>query len=497
MKAPSKKIANKSAVIALSAGEKDLSDGAAAIFLANRWLKAVAALLGTQGACVIVGDRSMARVVARHNIPHAFMTTDVTVASAPYAPDDRVLVADATGRPDLHAFLGGIAFAKTGFYFRRPLQITGDRMISMVAFGEVPRPDIGEAEITIVDEIADALAIELERFYPSGTRNMAAPMRMSLEDITRWLHGTDIPAALFDTDLNLRAANARMRALIPANWDAIIGRPLSSIDLPARASLEFMFRHAIDTNISTPRMDLALEDNAGAGLPLMMRVVGSPMTPLDGKPILIATLDPALLEEAPMRAFPGFGRHGQEATTEFLLETLVQKRALRGRKDVSYVTLRSWRQSIRAHQISALKAIKRHAPEDLAAEIAAEMGDDVKSLFGAGSFRAVVPMPCGHSSAGRCLSLAIAKALARDLGLPVVHALSLPQEKGSSHPKTNMKRAPMTLTNAVEGPLLLIDDVATSGRHIEEATTLLRGAGASVLALAWIGGDSEKDAAED
>jgi predicted amidophosphoribosyltransferase len=187
----------------------------------------------------------------------------------------------------------------------------------------------------------------------------------------------------------------------------------------------------------------------------------------------------------------GADPNGREATAAFLLETLVRRRALRSRKDVSYVTLRSWRQPIRAHQIAGLKAVKRHAPASLAAEAAAEIADDVRSLFGSQGFRAVVPMPCSHSAQGRCLSIAIGQALARDLDLPLVHALAIAPRKGSSHPKENAARAPMALAAPVEGPVLLIDDVATSGQHIEEATRLLRANGASVLALAWIGGDAD------
>jgi predicted amidophosphoribosyltransferase len=182
----------------------------------------------------------------------------------------------------------------------------------------------------------------------------------------------------------------------------------------------------------------------------------------------------------------------QEATAEFLFKTLVLRRALRSRNDVSYVTLRSWRQPIREHQISALKALKRHAPDSISGEIAAEIADDVRSLFGGGGFTAVVPMPCGHSVRGRCLSPVIARGVGAALGLPVAHALALPVERGGSHPKANARRAAMQLIAPIEGPVLLVDDVATSGRHIEEATRLLRAKGANVLAVAWIGGDAEK-----
>ncbi len=77
-------------------------------------------------------------------------------------------------------------------------------------------------------------------------------------------------------------------------------------------------------------------------------------------------------------------------------------------------------------------------------------------------------------------------------GLPVAHALAMSHEPGSSHPKTNAKRAPMRLAAPVEGPVLLVDDVATSGRHIEEASLLLRAQTAgAVLAVAWIGGSAD------
>jgi predicted amidophosphoribosyltransferase len=126
----------------------------------------------------------------------------------------------------------------------------------------------------------------------------------------------------------------------------------------------------------------------------------------------------------------------------------------------------------------------------LADEIASEMAADVRSLLGAGGFKAIVPMPCGHSAPGRCLSSAIARSLGRRLKLPVTHALSLAVEKGTSHPKTNASRSAMALVAPAEGPVLLVDDVTTSGRHIEEAVNLLRKADTAAMAIAWIGGDA-------
>jgi predicted amidophosphoribosyltransferase len=476
-------------------GRGEEIDRANGILVVNRWLKALAAILDTDAACVVLNQDGLGRIVARYNIAHAFLATDQNVEAAPYKVDETVLVRDATARPDLHAFLGSIALAKTGFYFRHPLSIGGDRVISVLAFGQSPQPGIGDRELAIANEIAEAMKTELERYYPTGASNLATSMQMNRADIENWLHVTDLPAMVLSSGLVVQSINARMRDVLPVDWDAVVGQALPSLNFPGQGGIEFLFRHALDIGISTPRMDLAFEEALGPDKSRSLRVVASPLKLVDGERVLIATIDPLCVEDVPLRALPPENRPGQQATTEFLLETLVRRRALRTRKQISYVTLRSWRQSIREHQIIALRAVKRDNPRALAAEIAAEMHDDIKSLFGVASFKAVVPMPCGHSKPENCLSIAIAKALARDIDLPVAYALSLAPDKGSSHPARNMSRAAMTLATPVSGPVLLIDDVTTSGRHIEEASLLLRQSGASVLAIAWIGGDAGEDGA--
>ncbi|MGL4240652.1 MAG: hypothetical protein ACRCTI_06015 [Beijerinckiaceae bacterium] len=469
---------------------------AATILHLNRWLKAAAAVLGTDAGCVVATEGDTARIIARHNIPHAFLASHATISQAPFRRDELVLLRDATARSDIHSFLASIALGKTRFFYRRPLQLAGDLVIGMVLFGETPLPHVADRELTLVEEIAAYMAAEIERYYPAGSSDLASSLRMTLPDVRKWIEGTDLPAALLSRDMTLMHVNERLRQLVPAPWDQVEGRPLTQLALPARKGMDLLFRHALATGISTPSMEIELEDSAGADGPRALRVVGSPLKLLDGEQVLVATLDPRVAAEG-AASISAQGRNGENATAEFLMETLVRRRALRGRKDVSYVTLRSWRNSIRAHQISALKALKRNAPEMVAGEIAAEIRDDIRSLFGAGGFSAVVPMPCGHSAPGRCLSEAIARSLAKELALPHARALALTPESGSSHPKANTKRQPMRLLTPVEGSVLLVDDVATSGRHIEEATQLLRGAGASVLAIAWIGGDAEKDEPAD
>ncbi len=462
------------------------------ILLVSRWLKAVTALLNADAAFVVLSDRNASRIICSHNLSSTFLTGASRLSAAPYRPDATVILKDATSRHDIHEFLGPLALNRTGFFYRRPLLVSDDCRLALVVMGETPQPAISERELALADEIAVSIADELQRYYPKGNYGLPMSMGMTRADIEDWVANTPQPCALFDTDLVLIAANAPLRRLLPIDWSRSIGKALGTYHNSSVLNLNGLFRQALFYHCSTPRMDIVFEKTGLDPAPPMLRVHGSPITPLDGPPLLIATVDPANTAEPPRRAEPDMRKRGQEATAAFLLETLVQRRALRSRNDVSYVTLRCWRQSIRSHQISGLRAIKRNAPESIAAEIASEMAADIRSLFGAGSFRAVVPMPCSHSSIGRCLSVMIAQALGRDLALPVAHALSLTPEKGSSHPRTNLKRPPMRLVSRIEGPVLLVDDVATSGRHLEEATKLLRGTGSSVLALAWIGGDTEK-----
>jgi predicted amidophosphoribosyltransferase len=465
------------AQVAAAGGQADT------IMLLNRYLKSAASLLGADRACILLGEAGMARAIARYNIPHAFLVTDRTVDTAPYKADERVLLNDCSAKPELHAFLGALAGPTTGCFYRRPLSRDDVRMISLLIYGEKPRPPFAARDLALVEEIAAAMTEEVERHYPSRFAGLARSLSMTRAEIDRWLEATDAAVLLLDGDLTVRAANARLRGLLPLPWEAVLGKAVAALDMPGRDAIDRMFRHALATGMSTPRLDVAIDAQR------MLSVVGSPVKPIDGEPLLVATLDPASLPAAAGDAAIAAADPMGEPASEFLLETLVRRRALRSRNGVSYVTLRSWRQPIREHQIRALRALKRHAPQAIAAEIAGEVAEDVGSLFGAGGFRAVVPMPCGHSSEGRCLSAEIARALGQQLSLPVAHALVLPKERGSSHPKANVKRAAMRLAAPVEGPVLLVDDVATSGRHIEEASQLLRAAGSGALAVAWIGGD--------
>jgi predicted amidophosphoribosyltransferase len=81
----------------------------------------------------------------------------------------------------------------------------------------------------------------------------------------------------------------------------------------------------------------------------------------------------------------------------------------------------------------------------------------------------------------------MAQAVAEALGCASAEALAFNAERGGSFPKKSARLQPFRVTQMVEGPVLLIDDVASSGRHLQLAHRALTNNGLNVVAMAWIG----------
>jgi hypothetical protein len=170
----------------------------------------------------------------------------------------------------------------------------------------------------------------------------------------------------------------------------------------------------------------------------------------------------------------------------FLLETLIGKRRLITRQDVSYHALFRWRAPLKDYQLSALKQIKQHRPPAFIDRVAEQFAAASLALFGKSALRTVANVACGHGGPN-CFAHGLAAAVADKVGLPFVEVFAPLNVAGSSHPRKNARRPAMQLIQVPEGPVLLIDDVASSGSHIAEATKALRDAGCSTFPMAWIG----------
>lgn len=175
-----------------------------------------------------------------------------------------------------------------------------------------------------------------------------------------------------------------------------------------------------------------------------------------------------------------------EPLSSFLLETLTKKQKLLARNGVSYFALRQWRKSIKPYQIAAIAALKRSADRPIADLIAAEFEDAVRRVLGA-SFDYVVPIPGGSSGSEFSLSVEIATLLSSRLGIPLANILISGQvSKGASHPSKSANLKPYKLAREIQGNVLIVDDVVTSGRHIELASKALDKFCSHKVGLAWI-----------
>ena len=187
------------------------------------------------------------------------------------------------------------------------------------------------------------------------------------------------------------------------------------------------------------------------------------------------------LQEAPGAMAP----FQPEPILNFLISTLPERQRLLGRNGTTYIGLRTWRKSIKDHQISALNAFKKLPHPAGVNHIANEMAGAIERLYGH-VFKAVVPVPCGSSGRTDCLSVQLGHAVARKLSVPLIDALASAAPRGSSHPKNSARLQPFTLKEQVPDCVLVVDDVATSGKHLELAVNALRPACQFVQAVAWI-----------
>jgi predicted amidophosphoribosyltransferase len=175
---------------------------------------------------------------------------------------------------------------------------------------------------------------------------------------------------------------------------------------------------------------------------------------------------------------------GAGPVSRFLDTTLVHRPRLLKRKKQPYLAVRSWRKSIKPQQLEALKALKAECPDSFVELVAADLAETILQTYGRVNHCVVVPMPCGNSGPG-CLSCRLGESVARRLDVECIHAFADIPTTGSSHPRKNINRPKMKCLRRVEKHVILIDDVATSGAHIEEACKLLSDA-CAIWPVVWV-----------
>jgi hypothetical protein len=171
-----------------------------------------------------------------------------------------------------------------------------------------------------------------------------------------------------------------------------------------------------------------------------------------------------------------------------LLGSLVYRPTVFRRNDVGWIAACAWRADAKADDVAALKRAKRELDRRLVDDATELLAVLVRQLCGDRAADAVTSIPCGHSRRPDCLGKQIAQAVAEALGLPFVQVFADRPCSGVSHPKEFAKLPPLQRIADPCSSMILVDDLATSGWHIEESLTALRGLGASASAFVWITG---------
>jgi hypothetical protein len=188
-------------------------------------------------------------------------------------------------------------------------------------------------------------------------------------------------------------------------------------------------------------------------------------------------------------SFVGFENQNSKAsetTVRFLLETLIKKPRLLVRNGSPYLALRQWRKQIKEYQVQAFFALKANDEVELLEPIATEITAMVKQTWGY-AFKHLVPIPGGSSGKSNSLSVKLGRLVAARLGIEFCEILiGSGVSIGRSHPKKSQKLQPYNLRRIPTGNVLILDDVATSGKHVELATAALRPHVEYCTSVVWV-----------
>jgi len=163
--------------------------------------------------------------------------------------------------------------------------------------------------------------------------------------------------------------------------------------------------------------------------------------------------------------------------------------AVRARNGISYLTARRFSAQNRLGALQALKRLKASATDREDGLAAAEIALVWMLLTGNPGGWTVTNIAAGHSGSNS-FGARLAAAVANRLTLNYLQVWRDRPIKGVSHPKEFRRIPPLDMIAKPIGATLIIDDVATSGFHMEEAIKALRSLNIPAAGVAWISADS-------
>jgi hypothetical protein len=173
-----------------------------------------------------------------------------------------------------------------------------------------------------------------------------------------------------------------------------------------------------------------------------------------------------------------------------LLRSLVYRPTIFQRNDIRWIAAHAWRSGAKERGVTALKLVKQHLDPLFIREAAQPIAALICDLRGPGLADAVTCVPCGHSRRPDCFGKRLAQAVAEVLGVPFMQIFADRPCSGVSHPKRSVKLPPLEQIVNPPRSIIVVDDVATSGGHLEQAVLALRRLGVAASAVTWISGSS-------
>jgi predicted amidophosphoribosyltransferase len=173
-----------------------------------------------------------------------------------------------------------------------------------------------------------------------------------------------------------------------------------------------------------------------------------------------------------------------------LSATLVYRPALFRRNEIRWIAAYAWRSNQRTRGLAALKQAKEALDASILKEAATSISGLIHEIFGDKPVDAITGIPCGHSRRADCFGKQLARLVASMVGLPFLQIFADRPCPGSSHPKQSMSLPPLQQIADPPRSMIIIDDLATSGWHLEESVLALRQSGVAASSIVWISGAS-------
>lgn len=357
----------------------------------DRICATAAEICGSEAAIIAYNREGKTRILASHGIDKRFRIYPYELKGAPFKPKQFVVKSEAEKDPYYGKLGTALGISTCKLFIRAPISITKAHSTSLIVLSGTTGKAPADDRLGVLRETAVLARDQLSPFFPLlDDDDKRVSVLTTLQSMIDAVTASKELTALVDDRLCVSAISKPLLHAMRRKAEAVIGRPVADIGLHAGTALAFLFRKALDTGISLPDLEVVRKnDNGGMEV---VAVHASPLSPTDTPRsfLYVSVRDVTSLSHretlinSRIKSKQRKQDHIEEPSLRFLLDTLVQRRTLRERNGVSYLTIESWRQSIRTYQIAALKALKRKVPAEMSEAAATRIADEIGRFVGKG-----------------------------------------------------------------------------------------------------------------